>query len=181
MVRRSVFLALALLPTGAIGAGPIDGMLSPEMYGGPGVMSAGGDPCDKGTIFTALKVVRAYRDNQVFAFKHFEGKRLDISGRLVAIKRDLILNEQGQEIFNGFVALVTPDGKPPTPGAPPVPFGLEFRFPEEKLKSNPQLACDLAELFPGQFVTLRGTVATPGLLDKAGRQAVIFNDADFAR
>ena len=92
-----------------------------------------GDPCDRGTSFTALKVVRAYRDNEAFAFKHLEGKQLEISGRLIAVKRDkIIVNDV--LVFDGYVALVTPDGKPPKP------VGLEFRFSVAALKADPQLA-----------------------------------------
>jgi hypothetical protein len=174
MARYWTLLAVTVIPAAAFAAGPVDGMFGPEMYSGgaPGVMPFGGDPCNRGNIFPALKVVRAYRDNEVFAFKHFEGKELQISGRLVSIKRDkIVVNDQ--VVFDGFVALVTPDGKPPKP------VGLEFRFPAQKLRDNPQLACDVAELYPGQFVTLRGKCIGPVV--EGEYTAVIFEDATLAR
>ena len=88
MMRLSFFALSTLFATAALAAGPGDSVLGSGMYGG-GVGAAGpmvpGDPCDRGTSFTALKVVRAYRDNEAFAFKHLEGKQLEISGRLVAV------------------------------------------------------------------------------------------------
>src|SRR4051812_33089772 len=91
MTRLSFFAATMILAAAARAAGPGDSIMGPGMYGG-GVSSAlPGDPCDRGTVFTALKVVRAYRDNEAFAFKHLEGKQLEISGRLVAVKRDRIV------------------------------------------------------------------------------------------
>jgi hypothetical protein len=76
--------------------------------------------------------------------------------------------------FEGFVALVTPDGKPPKP------YGLEFRFPLEKLKADPQFACDVAALWAGQFVTLRGK--SLGALPPEGDYIpIIFEDAQIVR
>src|SRR5262245_47336034 len=66
------------------------------------------DPCYRGTMFNALKVLRAYRDNEAFAFHHFEGKRLTISGRLVRVRRDAV----------NYV-LVDDKGVPLVPGAVP--------------------------------------------------------------
>ncbi|WP_425619308.1 hypothetical protein NA78x_003046 [Anatilimnocola sp. NA78] len=124
-----------------------------------------GDPCYRGTIFPALKVTRAYRDNQAFAYHHFEGKRLQISGRLVNVKRDLVpvlvrdaegkivLDQFGNQQFDqreALVALITPDGKLP------LQFGLEFRFLLEDIKTKPEVRCALAALWAGQFVTLKG-------------------------
>jgi hypothetical protein len=137
-----------------------------------GVMGTGDPSCDRGTIFTALKVVRAYRDNEAFAFKHFEGKELQISGRLVAVKRDRIVVNDVVE-FEGFVALVTPDGKPPKP------FGLEFRFPKAALEADPQLACDLANLWAGQFVTLSGYCVGP--VTEGDYVGIIFRDSKIVR
>jgi hypothetical protein len=170
MVRFSILATLALVPATLLAAGPAENMLvGPGMYAG----AAGpGDPCDRGTIFNALKVVRSYRDNEAFAFKHFEGKQLEISGRLVAVKRDkIVVNDVVQ--FDGFVALVTPDGKAPKP------FGLEFRFPIAALKADAQLACDVAALWAGQFVTLRGACA--GSVPEGDYVGIIFNDAQIAR
>ncbi len=172
MARHFALLALVIVPASAHGAGPLDALSAAEMYGGPGGVMSAFDQCDKGTIFPALKVVRAYRDNEVFAYKHLEGKDLEISGRLVGIKRDKI-NVEGQPPFDGFVALVTPDGKAPKP------VGLEFRFSKEQLKANPELACDVAELFPGQFVTLRGKCTGPVV--EGEYTAVIFDNATIAR
>ena len=154
-----VALLVSVVPAALFAAGPGDtllmgpGMGAPPMVAGSGPYGSG-DPCDRGTIFTSLKVVRAYRDNEAFAFKHFEGKQLEISGRLVAVKRDRIVVNDVVE-FEGFVALVTPDGKPPKP------IGLEFRFSTAALRADPQLACDVAALWAGQFVTLRGTCVGP--------------------
>src|SRR6478672_1092465 len=155
MSRFYILVAMILLPAAALqGAGPGDFGLGSGVSGvGPGGVMAI-DPCNRGTIFTSLNVVRAYRDNEAFAFKHFEGKQLQISGRLVAVKRDkIVVNDK--VTFEGFVALVTPDGKPPKP------FGLEFRFPLAALKADPQFACDVAALWAGQFVTLRGVCQGP--------------------
>jgi len=143
----------------------------PLWAGGPegSVLAGGGDPCERGTVFNALKVVRAYRDNQAFAFRHMEGKELEISGRLLAVRRDKIIVGD-TVVFEGFVALVTPDGKPPKP------FGLEFRFPLATLQADSDLACQVGQLWPGKYVTLRGTCqgALPGGEDYVG---IIFNDA----
>jgi hypothetical protein len=162
-----------LLPVAALAAGPGYDVLGSGVEGAPpyGVLGSG-DPCDRGTIFTALKVVRAYRDNEAFAFKHFEGKELEISGRLVAVKRDRIVVNDRVE-FEGFVALVTPDGKPPKP------FGLEFRFPLATLQGNPQLACDVASLWAGQFVTLKGFCVGP--VTEGDYVGIIFRDAQIVR
>lgn len=181
MTRTWLFGLVALVPTSLMAAGPGDTILGgsgmsggPALYGLPeGYSVVGtGDPCDRGTIFTALKVVRAYRDNEAFAFKHFEGKQLEISGRLVAVKRDRI-EVNGVVEFEGFVALVTPDGKPPKP------TGLEFRFSTAALKADPQLACDVAALWAGQFVTLRGNCVGPVV--EGEYVGVIFKDAQIAR
>jgi hypothetical protein len=176
MSRTLLVITLLCAPVVALAIGPGDAVIGPELSGaagagvGPGVIV--GDPCERGTIFTALKVVRAYRDNEAFAFKHFEGKTLDISGRLVAVKRDkIVVNDV--VVFEGFVALVTPDGKPPKP------FGLEFRFPLAALKANPQLACDVANLWAGQFVTLRGVCQGP--VQEGDYVGIIFNDAQIVR
>src|SRR5262249_30854772 len=136
------------------------------------------DPCYRGTMFPALKITRAYRDNQAFAYHHFEDKRLQISGRLVAIKKkyafDTVVIDpvtklpkraaDGQYIVEPkevYVALVTPDGKfPQLPnnlvGPPPELFGLEFCFPVEQMKTSAELRCAIAALWAGQFVTLKG-------------------------
>lgn len=146
-----------------------------EGWGGPegSVLAGGGDLCERGTVFNALKVVRAYRDNQAFAFRHLEGKELEISGRLLAVRRDKIVVGD-TVVFEGFVALVTPDGKPPKP------FGLEFRFPLATLQADPDLACQIGNLWPGKYVTLRGTCqgALPGGEDYVG---IVFNDAQLVR
>jgi len=68
---------------------------------------------------------------------------------------------------------VTPDGKPPKP------FGLEFRFPLAALQADPQLACDVGNLWAGQFVTLRGVSA--GALPEGEYVGIIFNDSQIAR
>ncbi|QDU28253.1 hypothetical protein ETAA8_33530 [Anatilimnocola aggregata] len=140
-----------------------DVMGSPEEIGYRVVSK--GDPCYRGTIFPALKLTRAYRDNQAFAYHHFEGKRLQISGRLVNVKRDLVpvavrdadgrivldqFGNQQLEQKEAFVALVTPDGKLP------LQFGLEFRFLVDDIKTKPEIRCALAALWAGQFVTLKG-------------------------
>jgi hypothetical protein len=173
MARFYTLAAIVFFPAVALGVAPGDSVLGPGVYGeAPGVLSTGDPSCERGTIFTALKVVRAYRDNEAFAFKHFEGKQLEISGRLVGVKRDkIVVNDV--VVFEGFVALVTPDGKPPKP------FGLEFRFPLAALQANPQFACDVANLWAGQFVTLRGTCQGP--LPEGEYVAIIFNDAQIAR
>lgn len=175
-MTRCLIAGFLCLMTGALlAAGPGYGVGGMGVEGAPsyGVLVAG-DPCDRGTIFTALKVVRAYRDNEAFAFKHFEGKELEISGRLVAVKHDVIIKENTNEVlFDGYVALVTPDGKAPKP------IGLEFRFSKEALKADPQLACDVASLWAGQFVTLRGTCLEAV---KTGEYVgVIFNNSSIAR
>ena len=76
-------------------------------------------------------------------------------------------------VFDGFVALVTPDGKPPKP------FGLEFRFPVAALKADPQFACDVAALWAGQFVTLKGTCQ--GSVPEGEYVGIIFNDAQIVK
>jgi hypothetical protein len=172
MTRFFSLAMVVVLPAAALAIGPGDSVLSPGYEGGPSGVLATGDPCDRGTIFNALKVVRAYRDNEAFAFKHFEGKELEISGRLVGVKRDrIVVNDV--VVFEGFVALVTPDGKPPKP------FGLEFRFPLSALQADPQFACDVAALWVGQYVTLRGKCQ--GALREGDYVAVIFNDAQLTR
>jgi hypothetical protein len=175
-MTRHLFLAACVLhASAAVAAGPGGSIMGPGMYG-EGLGATGpvvaGDPCDRGTVFTALKVVRAYRDNEAFAFKHLEGKQLEISGRLVAVKRDkIVVNDV--LVFDGYVALVTPDGKPPKP------VGLEFRFSIAALKADPQLACDVAALWPGQFVMLRGNCIGP--VPEGDYIGVIFNDAQIAK
>src|SRR6266850_5257743 len=172
MARLYILAAIVLAPAAALGVGRGDFALEIAPEGGAAGVLAAGDPCDRGTIFNALKVVRAYRDNEAFAFKHFEGKQLEISGRLVAVKRDkIVVNDK--VMFEGFVALVTPDGKAPKP------IGLEFRFPVGALKADPQLACNVAALWPGQFVTLRGVCQGP--VPEGEYVGVIFNDAQLAR
>ena len=158
------------------------------------------DPCYRGTIFPALKVVRAYRDNEAFAYHHFEDKRLQISGRLVSIKKRLavpyvevdpvtkkpIRDVEGRYSLierDVFVALVTPDGKFPqapltvTGGEVKEMIGLEFRFPIETLKDKPAARCGISALWAGQFVTLkgdcRGAYPSPD-----GYTAVIFENAE---
>jgi hypothetical protein len=170
VARYSIILAFVALPSVALGAGPAGVLGSGGPAGEGDVLAA--VICNKGTIFNALKVVRAYRDNEAFAFKHFEGKRLEISGRLVAVKRDLIVDEAGVVIFDGYVALITPDGKPPTQ------FGLEFRFSKAALTQNPALACQVAELFPSQFVTLRGTSMGAVKSPDSPYVGIIFSDAE---
>jgi hypothetical protein len=172
-MTRQTFLAVSMMVSSmAWAAGPGDGVMGLGIYGGPVGAGVTGDPCDRGTSFTALKVVRAYRDNEAFAFKHLEGKQLDISGRLVAVKHDKII-VNNVLVFDGYVALVTPDGKPPKP------VGLEFRFSIAALRADPQLACDVAALWPGQFVTLRGTCQ--GSVPEGDYVGVIFNDAQIAK
>ena len=172
MKRPFLFSASIILCTAALAAGPGDSVMGPGLYDGAVSPAGPVDPCDRGTVFTALKVVRAYRDNAAFAFKHLEGKQLEISGRLVAVKKDtIIVNDI--VTFDGYVALVTPDGKPPKP------VGLEFRFSTAALRADPQLACDLAALWPGQFVMLRGTCI--GALPGGDSVEVIFNDSQIAK
>jgi hypothetical protein len=172
MTRLSFFALSIIACSAAVAAGPGDMMMGSGGYGAGAGPIVAGDPCDRGTNFTALKVVRAYRDNEAFAFKHLEGKQLEISGRLVGVKRDkIIINDV--LVFEGFVALVTPDGKAPKP------VGLEFRFPTAALKADPQLACDVAALWPGQFVILRGTCAGP--IPEGAYIGVIFNDSQIAK
>jgi hypothetical protein len=175
MKRLSSIVFCTLITTSTLAAGPGESVLGSGMYGagiGTGGPIITGDPCDRGTVFTALKVVRAYRDNEAFAFKHLEGKQLEISGRLVAVKRDkIIVNDV--VVFDGFVALVTPDGKPPKP------VGLEFRFSAAALRADPQLACDVAALWPGQFVILRGNCVGP--VPEGDYIGVIFADAQIAK
>jgi hypothetical protein len=180
MKITSLVLLASIIPSLSLAAGPGDSLLTGPGLGGPPMLEGAGsygvagvgDPCDRGTIFTALKVVRAYRDNEAFAFKHFEGKQLEISGRLVAVKRDRIVVNDVVE-FEGFVALVTPDGKPPKP------IGLEFRFTTAALRADPQLACDVAALWAGQFVTLRGACVGPVV--EGDYVGVIFKDSQIAR
>lgn len=191
MARTFLIAAVVCIPSIALAASPVS-VLSHvgESYGpgdgyGPvGVEGAGGGPgpmytpghpsCERGTIFKAVQVTKAYRDNEAFAFKFFEGKKLEVSGRLIAVKRDTIEDPMTNKVlFDGFVALVTPDGKPPKP------IGLEFRFPIEKLKSDPDLACQVANLWAGQFVTLRGTCT--GAIKDPDYVAVIFADSELAR
>jgi hypothetical protein len=160
------------------------------------------DPCYRGTMFPALKITRAYRDNQAFAYHHFEDKKLTISGRLVAIKKRQLVPYVAVDPVTGkalrdketgryelierdcFVALVTPDGKFPqlpqnlTPGAPiPELFGLEFRFPIDAMSNKPALRCAVASLWAGQFVTLRGDCrgAYPS---PEGYTAIIFENTE---
>jgi hypothetical protein len=175
MARIMLVAAVVLLPAAAWAGPPASVLSHGGDGGGAGAMYTPGDPaCERGTIFKAVKVVQIYRDNEAFAFKFFEGKKLEISGRLIAVKRDTIVDEvTKQVIFDGYVALVTPDGKPPKP------TGLEFRFPIEKLKADPDLACQVANLWAGQFVTLRGTCT--GAVRDPGYVAVIFADAELAR
>jgi hypothetical protein len=158
------------------------------------------DPCYRGTMFNALKIVRAYRDNEAFAFHHFEDKRLTVSGRLVSIKKRLavpyveidpvtkkaVRDADGKYALierDVFVALVTPDGKFPTPPLDPSgiikeQIGLEFRFPIDQMK-DPNKRCNVAGLWAGQFVTLkgdcRGAYPSPD-----GYTAVIFENAEIA-
>lgn len=166
------------------------------------------NPCYRGTMFQALKITRSYRDNQAFAYHHFEDKRLTVSGRLVAIKQKRLIPyvavdpvtkkavlKETPDAFSkyelverdAFVALVTPDGKFPqlpqnlVPGAPiPELFGLEFRFPIDAMKDKPQLRCDVAALWAGQFVTLKGDCrgAYPS---PEGYTAIIFENAEIVK
>jgi len=181
MARILLIAVVACIPTAALAGPPVsvlnygvDGV-GPVEGAGPGPMYAPGHPsCERGTIFKAVQVTKAYRDNEAFAYKFFEGKRLEISGRLIAVKRDTIVDEETKRVvFDGFVALVTPDGKPPKP------IGLEFRFPIAKLEADKDLACQVANLWAGQFVTLRGTCT--GAIKDPGYIAVIFADSELAR
>lgn len=183
-----------------------------ECENGDGEMSfklvSSNNPCYRGTMFPALKITRSYRDNQAFAYHHFEDKRLTVSGRLVAIKQKRLIPyvevdpvtkkaklKEEPDAFSKyeliekdvFVALVTPDGKFPqlpqnlTPGAPiPELFGLEFRFPIDAMKNNAQLRCDVAALWAGQFVTLKGDCrgAYPS---PEGYTAIIFENAEIVK
>jgi hypothetical protein len=161
------------------------------------------DPCYRGTMFDALKVTRAYRDNEAFAFHHFEGKRLQISGRLVQVRRDavnyVVVDANGKPVavapavvaipgvyswsddtIEVFTALVTPDGKPPTPkllpdGTIQPAFGLEFRFPLSKL-TRPEMRCAVAALWAGQYVTLRGDCR--GAIKEGDYTGIIFENAE---
>jgi hypothetical protein len=188
MARTFLIAAIVCIPTVALAASPVSVLTyAGESYGpgdgygpvgagaGPGPMYTPGHPsCERGTIFKAVQVTKAYRDNEAFAFKFFEGKKLEVSGRLIAVKRDIIEDPTTKQVlFDGFVALVTPDGKPPKP------IGLEFRFPIAKLKADPDLACQVANLWAGQFVTLRGTCT--GAIKDPGYVAVIFADSELAR
>jgi hypothetical protein len=174
MARIFLLSAIVLLPAAAHGVAPGDSVLGVGPYGAVGGVMVGDPSCERGTIFTSLQVVRAYRDNEAFAFKHFEGKVLDISGRLVAVKRDKIV-VNNVVVFEGFVALVTPDGKLPKP------LGLEFRFPLKALKDNPQFACDVANLRAGQFVTLRGKALGRPPEPEGDYIGIIFEDAQIVR
>lgn len=175
-MTRCLIAGFLFVMTGPLlAAGPAYGVGGLGVEGAPAYSVPGvGDPCDRGTLFPALKVVRAYRDNEAFAFKHFEGKELEISGRLLTVKRDTIVDENTKQVlFDGYVALVTPDGKAPKP------IGLEFRFPIAALKADPQFACDVASLWAGQFVTLKGMCAGP---IKTGEYVgVIFNNSQIVR
>jgi hypothetical protein len=190
MARTILIAAVVCIPSFALAASPVSVLThvsesyGPGGYGPVGVEGAGAGPgpmytpghpsCERGTIFKAVQVTKAYRDNEAFAFKFFEGKKLEISGRLIAVKRDTIEDPMTKQVlFDGFVALVTPDGKPPKP------VGLEFRFPLAKLKADPDLACQVANLWAGQFVTLRGTCT--GAIKDPGYTAVIFADSELAR
>jgi hypothetical protein len=162
------------------------------------------NPCYRGTIFNSLKIVKSYRDNEAFAFTHFEGKRLQVSGRLVQVRRDSVQyvlvdpvtkkpvgplpntvalpgayqwSADTQEVFT---ALVTPDGKPPTPvlnpdGTIKPAFGLEFRFPLSQL-NTPAKRCAVAALWAGQFVTLKGDAR--GAIKEGEYTGIIFENAE---
>ncbi len=162
------------------------------------------NPCYRGTLFPALKITRAYRDNQAFAYQHFEDQRLTISGRLVSIKKRLavpyvelnpltgkvVRDADGKYVLierDVFVALVTPDGKFPVPPLipslttpPPELMGLEFRFPIDTMATKPELRCAVAALWAGQFVTLkgdcRGAYPSPD-----GYTAIIFENAEIVK
>jgi hypothetical protein len=162
------------------------GMLDGE-FGGMGVtLIHRNDPCYRGTIFNALKIVRAYRDNQAFAFHHFEDKRLQVSGRLVKVRKDTVfyvevdpVTKKARRDADGvylttakevdvFTALITPDGKPPLPELMPdgtikPSFGLEFRFPLSQLRDKPDIRCALAapRFGPGSSSRSRVTAAAP--------------------
>jgi hypothetical protein len=174
MARIFTLAAVVLLPAAAHGVAPGGGVMSAGPYGAGGGVMVGDPSCERGTIFTSLQVARAYRDNAAFAFKHFEGKRIEISGRLVAIRRDKLVVDN-KVVFEGFVALVTPDGKIPKP------VGLEFRFPLAAVKADPALACALANLFAGQFVTLSGVCIGPPPTPEGDYIGVIFEDAQIIR
>jgi hypothetical protein len=175
------------------------GMLDGE-FGGMGVtLIHRNDPCYRGTIFNALKIVRAYRDNQAFAFHHFEDKRLQVSGRLVKVRKDTVfyvevdpVTKKARRDADGlylttakevdvFTALITPDGKPPLPellpdGTIKPSFGLEFRFPLSQLRDKPDIRCALAALWAGQFVTLKGDCR--GAVTEGDYTAIIFENAE---
>lgn len=165
------------------------------------------NPCYRGTQFRALAVARAYRDNEAFAYQHFEDKRITVTmARIVSIKKQLavpyveinpttkqaVRKEDGSYSLvekDVFVALVTPTGDFPPPALNPINgaplpqnlIGLEFRFPLETLRNNPQLRCDLAGLATKVItVTLkgdcRGAAESPD-----GYTAIIFENAEIVK
>jgi hypothetical protein len=183
---------------------PPDGM-GLGMGGEPGYrLVDSANPCYRGKQFRALAIARAYRDNEAFAYQHFEDKRITVTmGRIVSIKKQLAVpyvevdpvTKKPVRLEDGsyslvekdvFVALVTPTGDFPPPALNPITgaplpqnlIGLEFRFPLETLKNNPQLRCALAEL-PTKVVTVtlrgdcRGAAASPD-----GYTAIIFENAE---
>lgn len=128
-----------------LGAGPVTAY-SP---GNSGALRGGAapNPCVHPGIFGAVEVVRAYRDNQAYAAQFIEGREVQISGRIVNIRKlpDELLPETDKPEV-AYAILLTPDGKP----AKAISLTFVFENKEEDL-------CKLAQLFVGQYVRIKGT------------------------
>ena len=141
-MSASLILACLLANFGAGPASPL----------GPGrAMAVGGgtapNPCVHPGIFGAVDVVRAYRDNQAYAAQFIEGREVQISGRIVNIRKvpeGLLPTTDTPSV--AYAILLTPDGKP----AKTIALTFIFEDKEEDL-------CKLAQLFVGQYVRIKGT------------------------
>jgi hypothetical protein len=113
--------------------------------------------CKHPGIFPAKAIVKAYRDNQAYAAEFFEGgKTIQVSGRVLKMKKRP--PEAGAK--EAFVLLLSPDGKPAKS------VHLEFVFEDEN-------RCKLAQIFAGQYVSIKGKVKT--VEEKDGYTGVQFD------
>jgi hypothetical protein len=128
------------------------------------VFHADAPQCKHPGIFSAGAVAKAYRDNQAYAAEFFEGKEIQISGRMLKMKKVDAGGEGGKEQF---ALLLSADGKPPKL------VGLTFVFEDED-------RCKLAQLFAGQYVSIRGTYLEKKVDPATGYTEVKFNKCRLA-
>lgn len=124
--------------------GGFDGGVLVGVEGAPEGM--GIDRCKNPGMFPALKLVKAYATNEAYASEYFETIPIQVSGRVLAIKK-IPPNPEVPDSKEMFAMSISPDGKPPKL---PYLIGLTFIFEDED-------RCKLSEIIPGQFLSVKGT------------------------